>query len=547
MRNVERELEKNALSAPSRETLLEGAIAGMTEAVGDSPYTAYLPPSEQTDYKRELQGQFAGVGMRSFVKDANSGEFYFVVLRDSPADKAGLKLGDRIVAVDGQPTSQLSLFELTDKLRGPEKTSVTLTIRPRSTISSYVAGLSTSPNDASVANVVTQTDNTTADITEDSNLSEVVVTRDVIQQDVVSGDRLDANGKWIFTLKDAPSIGYVAIEQFVDSTAQQTHDALAQLQHEGVQKIILDFRGNPGGFLPNAIAICEELLADGSPIVETRNRKGVTNRYVAHSKKGKRFQVAILIDHDSASASEIVSAALQDAGAAKLIGVRSYGKGTIQGIYDLPCNAGTLRMTTASFWRPSGKPIHRQKDAKPEDEWGVSPDPGFEVPISQIDYFYYHWVRAVRVSTTEASALDARAYAFITAQTNSLLKRLFEAPTSDKMEAAAELGFDLDSLQTFIHNSGATSNQPDSAESTNNSGEVDDANATSDEEPVVDAEASTNANAVPLLENGIFTPRGRAPYFDPQLDKAIDYLLELPADDSIASPSAFEHNERNRL
>lgn len=495
IRQVAAQLEKRCLEKPDRDELFQGALGGLVAAVGDEPYTAYIPPRDKKEYMREIQGQYAGVGLGNFIKDRESGEFYFVPLRGSPAAKAGLKFGDRIVEIDGKETASLSLVDLTGIFRGKEDTTVTVKIRPRETVKEFAGAL------AAGAGSVSKNESTDNDgeQTSDSELKEVVITRGVVQQDVVSGDRLDDKENWIFTLKDHPEIGYVCIEEFVDSTGTQTAAALAKLEEQGVKKVILDFRGNPGGFLPDAVAICDELLSDGSPIVETRNKEGVLERYVAHKRRLRRFQVAVIIDGDSASASEIVSAALQDAGVAKVFGTRSFGKGTIQTIYELPCNSGVLRMTTASFWRPSGAPIHRSKDAKPEDSWGVSPDPDCEVQMSPIQRFYCSWVRNVRVLEPDASELNARAFAFMTAQTNGTLERLFKGKGLEKLEAAAELGLDLSKLE----------------EEKSPSAPVE------EDEQKNGAEAESN-------DRRQFTPLGRSPYFDPQLDRAIDYLLSEP-------------------
>ena len=541
VRDVARQLEKNALSRPSRETLLQGAVEGMANAVGDAPYTAYLPPSKQTDYKLELQGQFAGVGLSHFVRDAKSGEFYFVPIRNSPADKSGLKFGDRIVEVDGVRVSSMTIFELMEKLQGKEDTTVSLAIRPRSTITGDLW-------DNAVSNGIIESKSNDAEDGDDGEgLNTIVVTRGIVQQNIVSGDRLDEDGRWVFTLKDDPAIGYIAIEQFVDSTGRQTRDALNRLYQDGVSKVILDFRGNPGGFLPNAVAICEELLAEGSPIVETRNNKGMVNRYVARSKNGKRFRVAVLVDHDSASASEIVAAALQDAGVAKVVGERSYGKGTIQSIYDLPCNFGVLRMTSGSFWRPSGKPIHRKKDASSDDEWGVSPDQDFEVLVSPLERFYFRWIRAVRVSNTEATALDSKAIALISQQTNLILERFQDSSSVSKLESFAEIGLDIEtpsqlSVSTLLgksnpHEGDDDFNDTKSKESPNE-GESSDESSQSE---------TANVHGQGASSPPAFYPRGRAPYFDPQLDRAVDYLQSFEVRENESSSSSIDHEPKEVL
>lgn len=484
VRNVSRLVQKNALEAPEEKVVYEGALSGILDSIDDKPYTTYMPPSEQPEYMREIQGQYAGIGLSTFIKDKKSGEFYFVPQRNAPAAKAGLKFGDRIVEVDGKKASEMTVFELTDAIRGDENTTVKLKIRPRSSVMEY-----SSPSDA------------TQDSESDVEFTDVSITRAVIQQDVVLGDRYDEEGRWVFTLKDAPEIGYVQIDQFVDSTGAQTRDALNQLESQGVSKVVLDFRGNPGGFLPDAVAICNELLAYGSPIVETRDRKGSSRQYTASKNAKRRFKVAVLINGDSASASEIVSAALQDAGVAVVVGTRSYGKGTVQSIYELPFNSGVLRMTTASFWRPSGRPIHRSHDASEEDEWGVVPNEGYEVPVSPIQNFYSQWVRRIRVSNKEAEALDARAFSFLTFQTNELERLIYEGPTMKKAEAAAEIGLSVEALYELL---GANPAKQENADAST-------------------AEESGTASDSRQYE---FKPQGRAPYFDPQLDRAIDYLRE---------------------
>lgn len=473
-------VQRNSLSSLTEDKIYEGALAGMMDAVQDEPYTTYLPPSEQPGYMLEIQGRYTGVGLSTFIKDSQSGEFYFVPQRNSPASKAGLKFGDRIVEVDGRNVADQSIFELTNSICGEENTTVKLKIRPRSSVKEFSS----------------TTDNS------NDELTDISFTRTVIQQDVVLGDRLDDEDKWIFTLKDYPEIGYIAIEQFVDSTGTQTRNALEYLENKGVSKVILDFRGNPGGILQDAVAICNELLALGSPIVETRDKNGNSRLYEATRGTKRRFKVAVLIDGESASASEIVASALQDAGVAIVIGSRSYGKGTVQSIFELPFHSGALRMTTASFWRPSGKPIHRNHDAKPDDEWGVVPDSGYEIQISPLQGFYQRWIRRIRASSKDAKNLDARTLSFMNSQMTEIEHELQDGSPLKKAEKAAEIGLSLDEVYSMLQQSAPKS--PDQEE--------------------IDPGADSNEHT-PSPNLG-FIPSGRAPYFDPQLDKAIDYFRE---------------------
>ena len=473
---VANQLENNCLTPPSRDSLLQGALKGMADAVGDEPYTAYIPPSQQEDYMREIQGQYAGVGLGEFIRDERNGGFYFVPLYNSPALKAGLKFGDRIVAVDDNDITTSSLVDVMGLLRGKEGTSVRIKVVPRSSNPDFLSPNASSEDDAQ-----------TNDGADEIETREITVVRDIVRQDPITGDRLDSNGRWVFTLAERPEIGYIRVESFIDDTGHKTREALAQLEKNGVTKIILDFRGNPGGFLPDAVEICNEFLSHGSPIVETRNRKGVKERYIADKYPRKRFQVAVLIDENSASASEIVSAALQDAGVAVVVGVRSYGKGTVQNIFELPYNFGVLRMTTSSFWRPSGAPIHRLKDSTPEDEWGVVPNEGCEIPVSHAQKFFSNLVRQTRSVDAEGSETSFRSIPFITKRTNCILDSLFKEKGLKQLEAAFELGIDASQIE--------------------------------EEKERLSANEKENVDFK-------FVPQGNAPYYDPQLDCAIEKLLE---------------------
>lgn len=511
LRGVASQLQREALYVAPPERLLEGALAGMTDAVGD-PYTAYIPSEEKQDYMREIQGQFAGVGIGHFIKDGETGEFYFVPLRGAPAAEAGLKFGDRIVEVDGESVKKASLFDLSNAIRGEEKTTVKLTIRPRASNAAFSDAASTPASDA--------------------DLREVELTRAVVQENLVSGDRLDENGDWIYTLKDYPEIGYVAIEQFADATTPQTLTALDSLEKAGVSSVILDFRGNPGGFLPDAVAICDEFVKAGAPIVEVRDRDGDVKRLFRGSDRPKKaFRVVVLVDGDAASASEIVAAALQDSGIAAVGGARSYGKGTIQSLFELPFNFGMLRVTTAQFFRPSGKPIRRVEG---DDVWGVTPDAALAVELTEPQRFYRRLLRAVRVSGAETGVADPRIFAFATAETDALLRRA--AQTGDafaRLEALTELGLDpQDAARLFDRSetpdaaeSSDVAPQPDAVENAIESSKTENANKPTQTAQVADALPST------------FEPVGRAPYFDPQLDRAVDYLRGTLDADATDAPS----------
>jgi carboxyl-terminal processing protease len=157
--------------------------------------------------------------------------------------------------------------------------------------------------------------------------------------------------------------------------------------------LVLDLRNDPGGLVPAAVGVCDLLVQQGKPIVSTRGRSGQIEReYVAGGgEKYLNFPLAVLVNEYSASASEIVAACLQDNGRAKIIGQRSYGKGTVQNFLPLSGHEGVLKLTTANYWRPSGKNIQRPADEKDSDQWGVSPDSGLEVKAS--DEQFRQWMQ----------------------------------------------------------------------------------------------------------------------------------------------------------
>jgi carboxyl-terminal processing protease len=211
---------------------------------------------------------------------------------------------------------------------------------------------------------------------------ELAIPRDIIHIDSVLGDTRRPDGSWDFALAGHPRITYVRLIQFGEQTVAELRTAL---QSRLVEALILDLRDNAGGWLDAAVGTCSFFLTSEAEIVSTRGRGGV----VLHAFKADgqplleaRVPIVVLTNHFSASASEIVAACLQDHGRAKVIGQRTWGKGTVQNILKLEGGRSALKLTTASYWRPSGQNIHRRKNAKDTDQWGVTPDAGFEVALT---------------------------------------------------------------------------------------------------------------------------------------------------------------------
>jgi carboxyl-terminal processing protease len=233
---------------------------------------------------------------------------------------------------------------------------------------------------------------------------DVSLTRDIIQVQSVLGDQRKADDpeQWDFMLDKRSKIGYLRLTNFSEKAAKEVRQVVEDLQRQGARGLIIDLRYNPGGLLRAAVEIADLFIPEGR-IVSTKGRNQKEEIYDA-KPDGKlmmpadKFPMAVLVNRFSASASEILAAALQDHNRAIVVGERTYGKGSVQNVIMMEKDTSALKLTTASYWRPSGKNIHRFPDSKETDEWGVKPNPGFEVPLKdedRIEYFNYRNERDV--------------------------------------------------------------------------------------------------------------------------------------------------------
>jgi carboxyl-terminal processing protease len=280
-------------------------------AGGLDHYSAFLTADQLRDIYSQIEGNFVGLGVEL---KADGGDLLIVrVIPRSPAEKAGIRDGDRIVAVDGQITNKLSTDEAASLLTGPEGSIVRVSI--------------VSPGEAA---------------------------RDV----AVRRDHVDVPSLEDVKLVDAATgVAYVRIPTFQKTTAADLENALWDLHRQGMRSLIVDLRGNPGGLLTASVEVADKFIAEGG-IVSTRGRSEQENfNYRAHRPGTWRVPLVVLIDGDSASASEIFAAAIQDSGRGKIVGARSYGKGSVQGIFSLGTNGAGARLTTARFFSPLGHPI----------------------------------------------------------------------------------------------------------------------------------------------------------------------------------------------
>ena len=299
--------------------LFEGAMHGLVESL-DDPYSEYLDEKGFANLNEMTDGTFGGIGV---VLGQRNKEFVVVSpMEGSPGAKAGIEAGDKILKVDDKDTKGRSLEDVVSTIRGKKGTSVKLLLEHKN-------------GEQFTANIV----------------------RDDIKVKSVAGKMLPDS-----------KIGYIRISMFNENTGEEFKKAYEKLEQEGMQATLLDLRHNPGGLLNECVKVANYIVPKG-PVVSITDKKGNTKVYESKLEKVK-YPLAVLIDHGSASASEIVSGAVQDTKAGKLFGVKTYGKGCVQSVFHITPDTG-LKLTTAMYYTPSGRSIHKV---------GVVPDVEIELP-----------------------------------------------------------------------------------------------------------------------------------------------------------------------
>ena len=342
-------IEQKGLEPIEREQLFGAAVSGMAKA--HDPHSAFISPAERQQYLGVLDQQLSGIGV-SVEKDRVSGQLFVrntVIGQPHPAHDAGMRSGDQILAVAGQPVADKSLEELVGLIRGPRGVPVSITVIHE-------------------------------DGTEPVTLQ---VPRADIVIDSVLGDQRQADARWNYALPSDPRIAYFQLTDFGDRTAEELKMALADLQLAGgFEAAIVDVRDNAGGYLSTAREVCD-LFLDRGTIVTTRGRGGRVQESYEATSAGTQAEIplVVLINGESASASEIFAACMQDHHRATIIGSRSFGKGSVQQMIPTG-DGGILKLTTSTYHRPSGKNIHRRPDSGDDEDWGVHPDEGMELPLT---------------------------------------------------------------------------------------------------------------------------------------------------------------------
>ena len=307
--------------------LIYGAVKGFVGAVKD-PYTVYMTPEETSEFQQSLSGELEGIGALLEMKD----DMLTVVtpLKDSPAEKAGVKTGDVIVAINGEDATEMSLYEAVSRIRGEGGTDVTISI--------FRAGT--------------------------KEVFDVTITRGTIEIDSITMEKKE-NGIFL-----------ISVNQFSDTTSNEFEEAISKILLDDPNGLIIDLRFNGGGYLDIAVDMLSELLEENLPVVRIERRSAKDNEvmYTSGLNRLTNIPLVVLVNEGSASASEIVAGAIQDHERGAVIGMKTFGKGYVQEIHSYP-DGSSLRVTIAHWLTPDGRSINKE---------GIVPDVTIEITEEDI-------------------------------------------------------------------------------------------------------------------------------------------------------------------
>lgn len=333
-----------------REELLDGAVSGIMKALGD-PYSVYMEKEDARHFSESIEGSFTGIGAEVTVEN---GKIVVVSpIKGSPAERSGLLAKDVLLSINGEALDGLDLQEAVNKIRGPKGTKAKIVVQ-RSGFAEPI---------------------------------QLVLIRD------------DIDVETVYATMRPDKIGIIEIRQFSLHTAKRFKEELERLEREGMTGLVLDVRNNPGGVLPVVIEISQMMMKEGSTVVQVEDRNGKRDQTLAKGGEQKPYPIAVLTNRGSASASEILAGALQEAAGAIVVGEKSFGKGTVQVSYNKALGDGSLvKMTIAKWLTPNGNWIH---------EKGIEPDIAVEP---------HELYTVARLSLTETLKLDSLSEAVRSAQ-----------------------------------------------------------------------------------------------------------------------------------
>jgi carboxyl-terminal processing protease len=371
--DIHRQVASNYVDPVEEQQLREGAINGMLEEL--DPFSVYVPPAKQEDFDRMLENSFRGVGIQ-LDQPPQGGPIEVVTPIDgSPAFRAGVQAGDIIIKVNGENIEGQRLPDVVKKIAGKVGSDVRLTVRHAS-----------------------------------GEEVELTMTREEIVVPTIKGFQRKPDNDWDYWAADDPKIAYMRITQFTSETFDNLKGTIEKLLPQGMQGLILDLRFNPGGRLDQAIDVCD-LFLDKGTILSTKGRNRPEQKVEAKSEGTlPYFPMIVLVNEHSASASEIVAGSLMDNHRALVLGTRTYGKGSVQEVIPMGDKGGELKLTVAYYYLPSGRLVHKKKDAT---DWGVQPQ--ITVPMSpeqeraamQQRYEQELFKRPVRKATTRSATMPA--------------------------------------------------------------------------------------------------------------------------------------------
>lgn len=328
--------------------LYQSAMKGLLNL---DPYSEFIPQTEYVDFQATIGQQFGGVGI--LIEGPPTSRRLTVVapLANTPAYEAGIVPGDEIVTINNVSTEGMTSDQARDQMRGIVGTTVDVQIQRLG-----------QPK--------------TIDLT---------LRRADIKVDSVVGDHVEANSSWNYFLEDAPDIAYIRVTLFGERTTEEFREALQKIKPHA-RALVIDLRFNPGGILNAAVDMCDMLLSEGR-IVSTKGRRSTFDSTLSATpplELALNVPIIVLQNDQSASASEIMAACLQDNGRARIAGDRSFGKGTVQQVFEIDNARTAIKFTTARYFRPSGANIHRKPQMQPQDVWGVLPEEELKLPLSEL-------------------------------------------------------------------------------------------------------------------------------------------------------------------